>query len=303
MKKQYIALVVLLITAAFFLLKKKDNKSTIDFSKLPETKFNSLQMKFVLIPAGNFFMGVRDGEITVHKDGYPVHRVFITRPFYISEFEVLQADWEQVMEYNFSSVQAGDLNLPVDNVSWEEVQEFIKKLNELENTNKYRLPTEAEWEYACRAGTETPYFFAEEYSSPADIKDIIKEYAWVMENSGRKIQQVGVKEPNPYGLYDVLGNVSEWCQDWYDESYYSDSPQNDPPGPDIKDFQVLHESGKTKVRRGGSIYVSAGLVHPGLRAKKYYRRDRYNGKDFSGTGFRLLMDVETEQEDKGGIKK
>jgi formylglycine-generating enzyme required for sulfatase activity len=171
------------------------------------------KMEFVLIPAGEFDIGSKN-ETERWDVENPVHRVNISKAFYMGKYEVTQKQWRDVMGNNPSSFE-GD-NLPVETVSWNEVQEFIKKLNEKEGSNKYRLPTEAEWEYAARAGTTTPHFFGNNESKLGD-------YAWYDSNSYRVTHDVGQKKPNPWGLYDMYGNVLEWVQDkWHDN--YSGAP-------------------------------------------------------------------------------
>ena len=198
---------------------------------------NSIGVKFVLIPAGNFLMGSPQSE--GDADEYPRHKVEITEPFYLGIYEVTQAQWQVVMGNNPSHFKGDDR--PVDLVSWNDVQEFIRRLNQKEGTDKYRLPTEAEWEYACRGGSETVYCFGDENSR-------LGEYAWYTRNSGGQTRPVGQKKPNAWGLYDMHGNVWEWCADWYEEGYYRRSPSSDPRGP---------SSGSGRVLRGGSWYLNA----------------------------------------------
>ena len=166
---------------------------------------NSIGMKFTLIPAGEFNMGSEESD-----DEKPVHKVKINNPFYLGTYPVTQREWKAVMVDNPSGFKGDDL--PVENVSWVDVQKFIKKLNEKEGTDKYRLPSEAEWEYACRAGTTTSYSFGDEKSKLGD-------YAWYRDNSDNKTYPVGQKEHNPWGLYDMHGNVWEWVQDEWPDSY------------------------------------------------------------------------------------
>lgn len=166
-------------------------------------------MDFVLIPAGEFDMGRlsnEEGDI----DETPVHRVNISKSFYLSKYEVTQKQWCEIMGIN-PSYFIGD-DLPVETVSWIDVQDFIQKLNEKEGFDKYRLPTEAEWEYSARAGTTTRYTFGDDVSSLGD-------YAWYGGNSGSKTHEVGQKNPNPWGLYDIHGNILEWVQDSYHGTY------------------------------------------------------------------------------------
>ncbi len=195
---------------------------------------NSLDVEFVLISEGEFLMGSADGE----NDERPVHKVRISQPFYLGKYEVTQAQWEAVMGNNPSHFKGsffkkGDPNRPVENVSWEEVQEFIRKLNAKEGGAHYRLPTEAEWEYTCRAGSTTAYCFG-------DDEELLGEYAWYGENAGIQTHPVGQLKPNAWGLYDMHGNVWEWVQDCYGE--YPAEAVTDPQGP---------SSGSSRVKRGG----------------------------------------------------
>jgi formylglycine-generating enzyme required for sulfatase activity len=200
---------------------------------------NSIGMEFVLIPAGSFLMGTDKNYVEAEEyyEDYnetPQHRVSISEPFYLGACEVTQAQWMAVMGSN-PSVFAGRDN-PVEHVSWNDAQEFIRRLNRKEGHNRYRLPTEAEWEYACRAGTAGAYSFGDDAA-------LLGRYAWYWYNSGGKTQPVGQKRPNAWGLYDMHGNVSEWVQDWYEERYDSDSPGSDPEGP---------SAGSSRVLRGGA---------------------------------------------------
>ncbi|MDR1921074.1 MAG: formylglycine-generating enzyme family protein [Candidatus Adiutrix sp.] len=199
-------------------------------ASLSKSRANSIGMEFVLIPAGEFMMGSPDGDEDADCDENQ-HRVTISRPFCLGKYEVTQAQWEAVMGNNPSEFEGR--NNPVENVSWDDVQEFINKLNQKEGGNKYRLPTEAEWEYAARAGTTSTYSFG-------DDAEALGRYAWYGENSGGTTHPVGQKEPNAWGLYDMHGNVWEWVQDWYDD--YSGSPATDPLGA---------SSGSSRVFRGG----------------------------------------------------
>lgn len=169
-----------------------------------ETYNNSIGMEFVRIPAGKFVMGS-----SLYDNNGPVHQVTIEKSYYLGKYEVTQRQWIAVMGSNPSSFIGDDL--PVDSVSWNDVQEFIKKLNEKDGTDKYCLPSEAEWEYACRAGTVSRYYFGDT-SKPED-------YMWNSNNSGNKPNFVGQKKQNPWGLYDMYGNVGEWVQDNYHSSY------------------------------------------------------------------------------------
>ena len=184
--------------------KKKEEQK-----KLAEHE-NSIGMKFTLIPAGEFMMGSPDDEADRLRGEWPVHHVKIEKSFYMGRYGVTQKEWREVMGSNPSSFNGDDL--PVKNVSWDDAQEFIRKLNEKEGTGKYRLPSEAEWEYACRAGTTTRYSFGDSESKLGD-------YAWYSKNSDRKAHPVGRKKPNPWGLYDMHGNVWEGAQDKWHSDY------------------------------------------------------------------------------------
>jgi len=164
---------------------------------------NSIGMEFQLIPAGTFTMGEGDGA----------HEVTLNQPFKMGIHEVTQSQYEQVMKNNPSKIKGAEN--PVDSVSWKDAVEFCRRMSELPAEkaagNVYRLPTEAEWEYACRAGTTTQYSFGD------DEADLL-HYGWYPANSDRKTHPVGHRQPNPWGLYDMHGNVWEWCQDWHGET-------------------------------------------------------------------------------------
>jgi formylglycine-generating enzyme required for sulfatase activity len=183
----------------------------------PKTTTNSLGMQFVLLEAGTFHMGSSDGD----DNECPVHTVDISHSFYLGTYEVMQGQWEAVMGRNPSQFPGRDH--PVENVSWEEVQAFIGQLNAKEGGAKYRLPTEAQWEYAARAATVTAWSFG-------DDSRRLGEYAWYGENAGMQTHAVGQQQPNGWGLYDMHGNVWEWVQDWYGADYPSGKVA-DPPGP------------------------------------------------------------------------
>ena len=198
-------------------------------SQLAPSITNSIGMQFALIPAGEFQMGSTGGG----DNERPVHTVRISKPFYLGIHEVTQGQWEAVMGNNRSKFK-GDANRPVETVSWEDVQQFIDGLNTREGDTKYRLPTEAEWEYAARAGSTTTYSFGDDSSQ-------LGKYAWFGGNAGNTTHPAGKLQPNAWGLYDMHGNVYEWVQDWYDK--YAAGPVTDPQGP---------ASGWGRVVRGGS---------------------------------------------------
>lgn len=198
----------------------------------PHMFTNEMDMAFKLIPAGRFHMGAQDSL----PDEQPVHQVLIRQPFYLGIYEVPQSQWQAVMGTNPSAFQ-GDMRRPVEGVSWNDVQAFIAKLNAIEGEGTYRLPTEAEWEYAARAGG-WPDTTPDAEAPPAD--------AWCNTNSERATHPVGRLQGNAWGLYDMRGNVWEWVQDWYGP--YAAELAIDPQGP---------ESGVYRVLRGGSWFTPA----------------------------------------------
>ncbi|MDR1608697.1 MAG: formylglycine-generating enzyme family protein [Deltaproteobacteria bacterium] len=235
-------------------------------------------MKFVLIPEGVYFMGANSNEEAKNNE-LPRHEVRISKPFYLGVLEVTQQQWISVMGDNPSSQKGMDN--PVNKVSWVDAKIFILRLNRKEGHSRYRLPTEAEWEYAARAGTTSAYYFGDDESK-------LGEYAWFNPNSRPQTpgripdtfgtpQPVGQKPPNAWGLYDILGNVQEWTEDWFGETYYANSPSTDPQGP---------SSGIARVLRGGSWYSPERFCRSAYRSSyKPLHRDALDG-------FRLALSVE-----------
>jgi formylglycine-generating enzyme required for sulfatase activity len=208
---------------------EKETATTAALSGLRRTfKDPYTGMEFVFIKGGCYEMGDTFGD--GNKDEKPSHNLCVD-DFYLGIYEVIQGQWEKVMGNNPSHFKKGD-NYPVEQVSWEDVQQFIYRLNN-QTGRKYRLPTEAEWEYAARSGGKT-----EKYAGTSE-DDELKEYAWFDSNSDLQTHPVGQKRPNGLGLYDMIGNVSEWCADWYDENYYESSPGDNPKGPDGGTYRVL----------------------------------------------------------------
>lgn len=221
-----------------------------------------LAESMVLVEGGTFQMGATSEQgSNAEANEKPVHSVTLS-DFYIGKYEVTQGLWKAVMGSN-PSYCAGDDNLPVERVSWQDVQNFIKKLNQLTDRT-YRLPTEAEWEYAARGGNQSQGY---KYAGGNSIDKV----AWYRGNSANKTHPVGQKQPNELGLYDMSGNVWEWCQDWYGS--YESSAQTNPTGPTL---------GSDRVLRGGS-YVSDADCR--VSSRNYnnpsVRRDYY--------GFRLVL--------------
>jgi formylglycine-generating enzyme required for sulfatase activity len=249
----------------------------------PRTFTNSIGMKFVPIPAGSFMMG-SPREETGRYDDEILHKVTITKPFYMQTTQVTQRQWQALMEHNPSRFNTEGDDCPVERLSWDDAQEFIEKLNKRENTDKYRLPTEAEWEYSCRAGSKTKYCFGDDHNDEESMVGMIfsklgvgselEEYAWYKKNSEDMTLPVAQKKPNDWGLYDMHGNVYEWCQDIYGD--YSNNESIDPEGASEGDQYVL---------RGGSWDSDDDELRSADR-----RRDHpYTRK--SRIGFRLARDA------------
>ena len=195
-------------------------------------------MEFVLIPAGSFQMGSTNGN----DNEKPVHWVRISQPFYLGKYEVTRAEWRSVMGDSFHSEGAD--NLPVEGIYWDDCQAFIRKLNARRDGYIYRLPSEAEWEYACRAGTT------------GDYAGNLDEMAWYRSNSGNQSHPVGQKLPNQWGLYDMHGNVKEWCQDRYHDDYAGVPADGSAWESGVANFRVI---------RGGSWVDFAGVCRAAFR--------------------------------------
>lgn len=224
--------------------------------------FAKLLDNMVFVDGGTFYMGNELEEGEMDQDANR-HRVTID-PFFISRYEVTQELWTTVLDYN--PAQFKDPQNPIENVSWEEVQQFIQKLNNITGMN-FRLPTEAEWEFAAKGGTfSLGYRFAG--------SDFPKAVAWVDENSKFTTHNVAMKRPNELGIYDMSGNVAEWCQDFYQHDYYIISPEHNPKGPQV---------GNNHVNRGGSWVMDQKY------AKTYSRNLASPKMKSQAIGFRLAM--------------
>ncbi len=255
---------------------------------------NKLGMQFVLIPSGSFVMGSPKSE-PGRQWNEKQHRVVISKNFYMQETEVTQGQWEKLVGFNPSSFSKLGKNFPVDTVSWNEAVEFINLLNKFEGTDKYRLPTEAEWEYACRAGSRTAY-----YSGPVTVNEFncntpepsLLDSAWYCYNSGSpeaavaldfKPHPVKAKKPNKWGLYDMHGNVQEWVLDsckWRDfwrakvgvvTTTYEDNV-----------VDPLNTTGKHRIIRGGGWYQTGKYQRAAYRS--YYKP----GVRRNSLGFRIV---------------
>jgi formylglycine-generating enzyme required for sulfatase activity len=262
---------------------------------------NSIGMEFITVKSGSFFMGAclpaamdedheeefscpsgekTDSEAFRHES--PQRKVKISKAFQLGKYEVtfgefnkfiVSAKKKKLLNDEFKRANSQGDKAAVSYVSWDDTQEFINWLNKKEKTSKYRLPTEAEWEYAVRAGTKTKYSWGD------DVKPAV-EYSWYDKNSynvdEKYAHQVGKKKANPWGLFDMHGNVGEWVQDWYDPKAYSYSDSLDPTGP---------TEGRCKVYRGGSWYYGTMNIRSS---------HRFSGQPYSKNsrlGFRLLREL------------
>jgi len=221
----------------------------MDHQNFTEDLGNGVKLEMIAIPGGSFLMGSEDFEST-----RPVHPVKLS-PFHIGKYQVTQRQWQAVMGGNPSHFK-GD-NLPVEQVSWTMANAFCEKLSKQTGRN-YRLPTEAEWEYACRASSTGRYCFG-------DDEALLDDYAWHTKNAVNKTHSVGGKKPNAWSLHDLHGNVWEWCQDWYDAGYYWLSPETDPQGPTSGGYRLLRGGSWENTEGCGSAFRNAlgqgGLVY------------------------------------------
>ncbi len=265
-----------LIFAALIL----NSLAPLPVNALEKTITNSIGMEFVLIPSGSFKMGSPQDEPNRRKKEIE-HQVTISKAFYMQTTEVTVKQWRAVMGTRFFFKKKGTDHMPVVKVSWQDCIDFIQKLNTL-NEGVYRLPTEAEWEYACRAGTTSAYAWGKTinckdamYGNNTLKMDVCENY---VKSKGLPVDQPAPAKsykPNAWGLYDMGGNVWEWCQDWYGP--YGKDAVVDPRGP---------KSGSDKVRRGGSWYG------PGSRCRCANRNLSNPANRYQTTGFRLVREAE-----------
>lgn len=252
----------------------------------PKLFRNSLGMEFVLIPAGTFRMGSPPGE--PHR-GYSElkHQVTVSRPFYMQSTEITLQQWRAVMGKRFFFRKKGSPHMPVVKVSWHDCMDFIEKLNS-RHPGTYRLPTEAEWEYACRAGTASAYSWGDEidcskamYENNSLKHPKCLEYIKSRGLSSDQPATVKSYAPNAWGLYEMHGNVWEWCADWFGE--YPAEAATDPRGP---------PAGSQKIRRGGSWY---GYW---FSCRSANRNPSHPASRYRTTGFRLVLDKLPTAEEK-----
>lgn len=267
--------------------------SSVVRSSEPKSIKNSVGMELVQIPSDSFVMGSPSKEED-RDDREERHEVTISKPFYMGAFEVTQAEYVRVMEgvdkaNNRSTFKADDN--PVENVEWRLAKVFCERLSQMpaekKAGRKYRLPTEAEWEFACRAGTSTAFHCGDSISSTQ--ANFNGNYPVGDAKQGkylRRTTKVGTYEPNPFGLYDMHGNVSEWCEDWYDPDYYLDSPEVDPLGPPFgvvkTNFSNFGAKNYFVVVRGGS------WVDDGRACRSAYRFRAMPNTQYRLIGFRVV---------------
>lgn len=242
-------------------------------------------MKFVKIPGGCFQMGQnqteqrllkREGEVSNFEkyfaDELPQHKVCVDE-FWMGAHEVTQSEWEKVMGFNPAVFQEGE-NYPVEMVSWDDAQSFTGKLNELNDTTQFRLPSETEWEYAARAGTTTLYSTGDSIKgSEANFNGTFPFGLNLRDEYRKSPTPVGSFSPNAFGLYDMHGNLWEWCNDWYQADYYQKSAIKNPLGP---------EEGQMRVLRGGSWFRYSAHIRSATRYK-----NKQTGQ-YADTGFRVV---------------
>ena len=236
----------------------------------------------VLVKGGCYKMGDVFGEVSQvlpedPSDATPVHEVCV-KDFNLGKYEVTQEQWQKVMGDNPSNFKDCGKSCPVDSVSWDMAQDFITKLNTMAK-KKYRLPTEAEWEYAARSGGKN------ERWPGANSEEALVEYAWYDKNSEETTHPVGLKKTNGLGLYDMAGNVREWCQDWYDEIFYSRSPKDNPEAKKAFKNAPRDNEPPKRIQRGGGIQDDSILTRTVTR--------RNNTPDYSqvSSGLRLVLPV------------
>jgi formylglycine-generating enzyme required for sulfatase activity len=250
--------------------------------ELPKLITNGIGMKFVLVPAGTFRMGSPPDEVGRRDNEGPAHEVILTRPFYLGVYPVTQAEYQAVTGRNparFQGASGGGPLHPIENVSWDEAVAFCARLGERGEEKaggrSYRLPTEAEWEFACRAGTTTPFHTGAGLDSSQSSFDGNHPYGGAARGPAvPRTARVGSFAPNHFGLYDMHGNVWEWCADWFDAGYYAASPRQDPPGPAEGTFRVL---------RGGSWRNQA------VTCRSAYRNALAPNQRQPFIGFRIVL--------------
>jgi len=257
------AVIVLSVNLAYAV----EGNSKMSVSSAPFFKDPATGMEMVYVKGGCYQMGATGDDCDANPEERPAHEVCV-EDFYLGKYEVTQGQWKSIMGSNTSTISTcGEDNCPVDNVSWSDVQGFISRLNSRNGGSQYRLPAEAEWEYAARSGGKS-----EKFSGGKDVDSV----SWNAENSGKINHPVGTKAPNGLGVYDMSGNVWEMTNDWFGSNYYSSSPRNNPTGP---------TSGIDRVIRGGCR--TGGSLNQ-RTSRRIYVYDRTGSDRGGNVGFRLL---------------
>lgn len=254
-----------------FLLSGCDQQESLEADAPTDSErfVNSIGMEFRRIPPGTFQMGAVDGE----QDERPVHEVEIETAFFMGAGEVTQAEWTAIMDRNPSHFR-GPFR-PVERVPWTQAQEFVRRLNEKEDTDLYRLPTEAEWEYAARGKSQTRFYFG-------DDRDFLSNHAWYSVNSNKRTHRTEQKAPNAFGLHDVYGNVWEWTRDAYDPTFYRRSSRVSP-------FNG-GSANAPRVIRGAGWFAVSSMMRSANRA--WARPDAQN----SQLGLRLVREIPADEQ-------
>ena len=266
--RAYLVIIMLILTIRILFCSQNSGESIEVGSVIKDPPHN---IEMVYIPAGAFIMGNDHGP----DDEDPAHEVALDA-FYIGKTVVIQKQWTEVMGSNPSDPVGDDL--PVVNVSWQDAQEFVKRLSE-ETGQTYRLPTEAEWEYACRAGSTGLFHFGNDTAQLAD-------YAWCKSNSEGRLHPVGQKKPNAWGLYDMAGNTWEWCEDWWDPEFYTRSDQKNP----LNKEPYLYKTPRTGEEFTVHVARCGSFMHPPIGHESAHRHGGRPGTRRNMIGFRCVRE-------------
>jgi formylglycine-generating enzyme required for sulfatase activity len=267
MKTIFVAISILVFFPLVICAEENNSDKKMTIPKAGDVKA-FLGIEFIYIPSGDFIMGNNSIWVItpLGRNQKPGHRVEISKGFWISKYEITQKQYKAIMGKNPSHFKGDDL--PVDSINWFDAQDFIKHLNSKGDGN-FRLPTEAEWEYACRAGSETAFYFG-------DDESLLGNYAWTTTNSDGHTHPVGEKLPNAWGLYDMIGNVWEWCEDWYDENAYTRYAEGDFDPP---------EKGKWRIQRG------AAALDPKIPYPPFFYHSSWRGQCSPKFIFNIFINI------------
>ena len=247
-KIKYVFMCILILTGACSSGSKSTGGESFDNDRTEKKISNSIGMEFVYVPPGNFLRGSPPGE-PGRKSDERQQRVTLTNGFYMQTTEVTQGQWKTVMGFLPLHLRRCGDDCPVERVSWNDAQKFIHRLNKLDGARKYRLPTEAEWEYAARAGSKTAFTNGEITILDCGVDSALNEIGWYCGNSNVfPHHPVAQKKPNAWGLYDIHGSVAEWCADMYGD--YPPGSVTDPIGPSDGTERVLRGGGSADDARG-----------------------------------------------------